>query len=80
MKEERRKQKLKKDSLKVEVEVMANNEFFYINFTSFIGKENFRGRNKGENIKKKVSRFCVGASVVMVWWRGGVVAWWPVAK
>ena len=35
VKEERRKQKLKKDSLKVEVEVMANNEFYYMNFTSF---------------------------------------------
>ena len=55
VKEERRKQKLKKDSLKVEVEVMAIDEFSYLNFMYLsVGKENFRGRNKGENIKKKV--------------------------
>ena len=35
VKEERRKQKLKKDSLKVEVEVMAIDEFSYFNFISF---------------------------------------------
>ena len=65
VKEERRKQKLKKDSLKVDVEVLSNNDVSSIHFF-VLGEKNFRGRNQGKNTKEEVTRVSFGPSVMIV--------------
>ena len=53
VKEERRKQKLKKDSLKVDVEVMANGNFSSMHFFIFKVKRTSVGGIKEKILRRK---------------------------